>query len=553
MKLEKFKPKNPKKTGIIIFTVVCVLLVAGVFFYTSFASFETHDEFNIIEGTVGSNGDLYFAFYVDNVISKTMPQKGEGYKIDKEKTNCTKGASVEFNETEWSIKVLNMTERNTKCTLYFEKSYSETILNGADPVLKEPLIPVTIENDGTVKRADLSLEWYNYENKEWANAIILTDESTNSNYQTGDTIPESAIESYFVWIPRYRYQIFDDGNYTDLTSTENATQTIQIAFENKDTPVSNGTTVGSWLTHPAFTAFNSNGMWVGKFETGTTLTSDYNVRNGDAIQIKPNVASWRSIQVANAFYTSYDYKRELDSHMMKNTEWGAVAYLQHSIYGSQASVRINNNSSYITGYQANNEPTCGYTGTNEECNRYCNDGTCNTAYPNSVLASTTGNITGIYDMSGGAWEYVMGVMVDEEGNPMSGRNSIYNSGFNGTFGCPTCNNDTSGLTELTNGYSWPDAKYYNTYAYATIDEQFQRRILGDATGEMGPFASATYLTQTRQINSWYSNLSSFVFSSLPWFMRGATNTDGIYANTFAFGSTYGSVLNSIGFRLILTP
>ena len=553
MKLEKFKPKDPKKTGIIIFTVVCVLLVAGVFFYTSFASFQVQQDFNIIEGTVGSNGDLYFAFYVDNEISSKMPGKGEGYVLDKEKTNCTKGASVEFNETDWSVKVLNMTERNTKCTLYFKKSYSETILNGADPVLKEPLIPVTIENDGTVKRADLSLEWYNYENKEWANAVILFDESTNSSYQAGDTIPESAIESYFVWIPRYRYQIFDDGNYTDLTSTENSTQTIQIAFENKDTPVSNGSAVGSWLTHPAFTAFNSNGMWVGKFETGTTLTSDYNVRNGDAIQIKPNVASWRSIQVANAFYTSYDYKRNLDSHMMKNTEWGAVAYLQHSIYGSQASVRINNNSSYITGYQANNEPTCGYTGTNEECNRYCNDGTCNTAYPNSVLASTTGNITGIYDMSGGAWEYVMGVMVDEEGNPMSGRNSIYNSGFNGTFGCPTCNNDTSGLTELTNGYSWPENKYYNTYAYATVDEQYQRRILGDATGEMGPFASATYLTQTRQINSWYSNLSSFVFSSLPWFMRGATNTDGIYANTFAFGSTYGSVLNSIGFRLILTP
>ena len=553
MKLEKFKPKDPKKTGIIIFTVVCVLLVAGVFFYTSFASFQVQQDFNIIEGTVGSNGDLYFAFYVDNEISSKMPGKGEGYVLDKEKTNCTKGASVEFNETDWSVKVLNMTERNTKCTLYFKKSYSETILNGADPVLKEPLIPVTIENDGTVKRADLSLEWYNYENKEWANAVILFDESTNSSYQAGDTIPESAIESYFVWIPRYRYQIFDDGNYTDLTSTENSTQTIQIAFENKDTPVSNGSAVGSWLTHPAFTAFNSNGMWVGKFETGTTLTSDYNVRNGDAIQIKPNVASWRSIQVANAFYTSYDYKRNLDSHMMKNTEWGAVAYLQHSIYGSQASVRINNNSSYITGYQANNEPTCGYTGTNEECNRYCNDGTCNTAYPNSVLASTTGNITGIYDMSGGAWEYVMGVMVDEEGNPMSGRNSIYNSGFNGTFGCPTCNNDTSGLTELTNGYSWPENKYYNTYAYATVDEQYQRRILGDATGEMGPFASATYLTQTRQINSWYFNLSSFVFSSLPWFMRGATNTDGIYANTFAFGSTYGSVLNSIGFRLILTP
>ena len=50
-----------------------------------------------------------------------MPQKGEGYVLDKEKTNCTKGASVEFNENDWSVKVLNMTETRTKCTLYFEK------------------------------------------------------------------------------------------------------------------------------------------------------------------------------------------------------------------------------------------------------------------------------------------------------------------------------------------------------------------------------------------------------------------------------------------------
>ena len=96
--------------------------------------------------------------------------------------------------------------------------------------------------------------------------------------------------------------------------------------------------------------------------------------------------------------------------------------------------------------------------------------------PNSILASTTGNITGIYDMSGGTWEYVMGVILDENGNPMSGKNSIYNSGFNGTFGCPTCDNDTSGLTELTNGYSWPDSRYYDTYVYATVDEQYEMCI-----------------------------------------------------------------------------
>ena len=118
MKLEKYKQRDPKKIGIILFTVTCALLVAGVFFYTSFASFQTKQDFNIIHGTVGSNGDLYFAFYVDDVISKTMPQKNDGYVLDKEKTTCTKGASIELNTNDWSIKVVNMTERNTKCILY---------------------------------------------------------------------------------------------------------------------------------------------------------------------------------------------------------------------------------------------------------------------------------------------------------------------------------------------------------------------------------------------------------------------------------------------------
>ena len=131
MKLEKFKQRDPKKIGITIFTVACILLIAGVFFYTSFASFEVKEDFNIINGTVGDPGDLYFAFYVDGVISKDMPQKGEGYVIDQEKTTCNNGASVEFNTDDWSVKVVNMTKSRTKCTLHFKKYIppaAETIL-----------------------------------------------------------------------------------------------------------------------------------------------------------------------------------------------------------------------------------------------------------------------------------------------------------------------------------------------------------------------------------------------------------------------------------------
>ena len=95
------------------------------------------------------------------------------------------------------------------------------------------------------------------------------------------------------------------------------------------------------MTHPAFISIPSTGFWVGKFETGykgatSTSGARQNVNDASKVIIKPNVYSWKEIQVANAFYTSYNYQRELDSHMMKNTEWGAVAYLQHSTYGSSS-------------------------------------------------------------------------------------------------------------------------------------------------------------------------------------------------------------------------
>ena len=156
-------------------------------------------------------------------------------------------------------------------------------------------------------------------------------------------------------------------------------------------------------------------------------------------------------------------------------------------------------------------------------------------------------------MSGGAWEYVMGIMLDQNGNPVSGRNSLYNSGFNGTFGCPTCDSDTSGLTSLTNGYEWPESKYYDTYVYATTNQQYQRRILGDTTGEMGPFANITYLTQTRNSSSWYVGYASFAYSPDPWFGRGGYYPDGLDAGTFAFYGGNGRLASWISFRLVLTP
>ena len=522
---------------------------------------------------IKTNENIELAIYLNDEKANKIPQK-EGNVFDETRSSCTNGSYIIWDYETWSPVVKKLSEYKTRCEIYFKTGYSESILNGTDPVLKDELVPVTIEEDGTVKKADIGSAWYSYEKKEWANAIILFDES--EDYLAGEIIPEEKIESYFVWIPKYRYQLWDLGSYDSLTTIdESKVHEIPLIFGDYNTsdekesecttPMESGASgncqVGDYMTHPAFISIPSTGFWVGKFETGydgatSVAEAQQNVNDSSKVIIKPNVISWRSIQIANAFYSSYNYQRNLDSHMMKNSEWGAVAYLGHSAYGSSTSVRINNNSDYITGYQGNIEPTCGYTGENEECNQYCNDGSCNTAYPNSGLASTTGNITGIYDMSGGAWEYVMGVMIDQNGKPMSGRNSKYNSGFNGTFGCPSCDNDTSNLKELTTGVNFPDTKYYEKYVYSLIRENWQSRILGDATGEMGPFG----LDDTNPLNlrihgSWYADGGGNLYVESAWQARSSMYTNGMECGIFTFGTSTrnGAAHDKISFRITMTP
>ena len=510
------------------------------------------------------------AIYLEDEPINYIPDRESGYTLDMTKSSCNNGVTISFDYNTWSVKTNYSNYTNTdntrvKCSLYFTDKYIEPILNGTDPILEDPLIPVTISDDGTVRKADLASEWYDYETKQWANAVILFDET--KTYASGDVIPEDAIESYFVWIPKYRYQLWDLGLYDSMTEIDtNKIHEIPVIFGDYNTsdsvsgecttPMESGASgncrVGDYMTHPAFLSIPSTGFWVGKFETGyegaTTVTeAEQNVRNASQIQIKPNVYSWRRIQIANAFYTSYDYQRNLDSHMMKNTEWGAVAYLEHSTYGSATSVRQNNNSDFITGYQAN-----------ENTVTSCNDYTCNSAYPNSVLASTTGNITGVFDMAGGSWDYVMGVIMDKNGDPISGASGTKNSGFNGPLGCSykgddeVCLDDTTSLTEVVDGYNWPSEKYIDFYNYNTKGNQhyaLYNRILGDATGETGPYEIGS---ATGTFCSW-ENIISMTSQIYSWFSRGYDSYYNNYAVSLTANSQWGGAYSNTSFRIILTP
>ncbi len=600
MKLEKFKEKDNKKIGVIVFTLICLFLISVAILYRTFAIFEVKTNQNVINGEVQDMGDLRFMVYVGDELQKDIPNKESDYSLDTSKSYCeditdsSKRSHISWNQEKWSIEIKDIGTTKTKCYLYFDKLYVDSTLNGAIPDLGNELVAITFdETNGHALKADLTKEWYDYSNQKWANAVIL---KSKEDYEVNEEIPESNIESYFVWIPRYEYEIWNGEEETnkftaieaDLGVVEDTTQkkelnhqqAINIRFVNKNVPIVTGSTKGSWLTHPAFVSFDCNGFWVGKFETGynqnddvtsldtsnwTSKEAQKDVIASDRVIIKPNVYSWRGIRIAHAFYTTYNYKRELDSHMMKNMEWGALAYLANSKYGLCKNIlcqniMFNNNANFVTGFAAKNQPTCGYTGNDLECHKTDNASLNNNGQysynyndPNSTKASTTGDYYGVFDMAGGAWEYVMGVMQTSANDltPTSGRSSKYNSGFIGKYSCYNCDSTTD--SETTNGYPWPNSNYYDTYNYNTKDGYYFIGKFGDATKEVGPFYLVTSANSSRKSSSFYGDMAYIVTSGYPWFIRGGDYLHGSGAGLMAFSNTFGHAQGFYSFRVILTP
>ncbi len=421
-----------------------------------------------------------------------------------------------------------------------KEKWVEKELNGADPVLEDPLIPVEIKPNGDVYYANLNSEWYNYSEKRWANAVILND---NVNHKVGDKIDDKDIKGYFVWIPRYQYKIWDMGEYTttmtlgdlknsaaDATKdgalwkiTGNNTRIIDIKFgsvEKIPKMDESDAKLNEYYTHPAFTLGekNLNGIWVGKFETGGTI---------DSLIVKPGVVSLRSKSVKEFFEAGKSFATGLDSHMMKNTEWGAAAYLSHSQYGIGNEVNFNNTSDRYTGYSAASG-TDQSTVLADSAAHNVKETTQPWDSPVGYLASTTGNISGIYDMSGGAWEY----MAAYRKNSVDGNKSGFSE------------------EEITEQIS---QGYIDEYTDSTITS-YNKRILGDATGEMGPFYSYFERNGTPYYHSsWYGDHAQFASVTGPWFYRSGCFSDGGIAGQFYFNGNTGEAYSVRGFRLVLSP
>ena len=507
------------------------------------------------------NGDIIYARLYDGISSgkyanievrddivptATIKLSGTAVEIGKpltaEVVQTDNESGININQTKW---VLNKEAGNigTEASKYtggtFTKT-SETITIPTTTGGTYYLHVLTVDNAGNKKEiisekieitsvpnywkktTSNDPEWYNYGTE--VNAPKLGTGMTPIVYEGANKPTEkkwaNAITedgSMWVWIPRYAYSI-TSGYHSSSTGT------IEIKFLKESSNVAyDGTSTwdnvsgqGKWNVHPAFNYGQEvSGIWVAKFEaspegaTTSTSNSEYN-GTGKKLQVKPGVSSWRSITISNIYDVCKNYNSALNSHMMKNDEWGAVAYLSKSKYGKQnEEVWINNSSSYITGSAGNSASASGNTGT-----------TTDYTSTQGVKASTTGTVYGVYDMSGGAWEYVAGYVNNGHGN-------LTNYG-----------------SSLVNG----DAKTKNVYSKASSDS-----YENNYNANSSKYGDAVYETSTNGSGStsWYGDYSYFPGASIPFFRRGGYYNVGTFAGVFCFDYGDGNSNGYNSFRPVL--
>ena len=447
----------------------------------------------------------------------------------------------------------------------------------------------------TVDTSSSDKEWYNYENKKWANA------------KTEDG-------SMWVWIPRYAYRIhkengvetqkFDVVFLVGLTDTyydENGKlQTAQRQTSEDQTIVTNGDT---YTVHPAFTNESSinyanggwdvelAGIWVAKFEAGYASGNNSATVKASSVNYSQDTAYVPAVETGTTTKTatarnwldgeygstttaikyptfqgltySMNYinhndvyriskvltesgniyglsSNSTDSHLMKNSEWGAVSYLSQSKYGLDGteivinSVYLNNTTKSIyavTGCASSTADASAVSTTIGALNNRTQSSVYVWTQKNGTAASSTGTIYGIYDMAGGISERTSSLINNKNDNLK-------------TYGSQI-------IADLNNGKS---TKYITIYPTGetlgqTMAQASQAnytnntKIYGDAIKETSTLGTGT--------NSWYSDCSDFVGLSTPFLLHGGYYGGTSISGCFAFGRTSGNGSYNRGFRSVL--
>lgn len=396
---------------------------------------------------------------------------------------------------------------------YVEKQSID--ISGANaPLLFTGMNPVLYNNDMNKWQIVTDIEnevWYNYSEKMWANVML-------SDYTDNDITNMDG--SYYVWVPRFAYKMSKENyhnNQAGIFDIKFLKDNTNIAVDGTIIDENNTDPTKDYVIHPAFTFGDPiTGIWISKFE-GSNDNGSYK-----SLQDK---YSWTGISLSEAFDISKEIKQndiygmnkdEIDTHLIKNTEWGAMAYLAHSKYGK------NNNEIWINPYVDEIGIRTGYSGRKASESNYGHDTVYQWNSINGVKTTTTGNIYGIYDVSGGATEKVAAYLDNGSKYLLTDGKSLYNE---------------------------KNSKYYDKYLLNGEDtasnNYINSKILyGDAVYETSSSEGGDF--------SWYSDTASMPVGEHCFFLRGGKMADGIKAGVFSFLGSSGGPYEYTGFRSVIT-
>ena len=321
-------------------------------------------------------------------------------------------------------------------------------------------------------------QWYDYSRQKWANAITVKASRYDHYYNAklGEEVRDEDILDFFVWIPRFEYRI--SGNY-GLGGTG-----LDVVGEIETNFVAQAVTTptAGYRIHPAFTfgGVEQAGFWIGKFESANDFGT---------IKILPYKKTW----VNQPLKTMFDAARNMeapanpysftdgvtmDTHMIKNSEWGAVAYLSQSKYGRYSiPYYIGDDHQEIFANLSELDMTGCSVGANIDWSNL--SGCFNyDEFGYGTGGSTTGTVYGVYDMAGGAFDATMGNFGNNLATATSGFSSMPAAKYYDLYtnGVPKGDTNVASLTmcsgspcyghAISETYKWRQAGYFDNDSFA---------------------------------------------------------------------------------------
>ena len=308
-------------------------------------------------------------------------------------------------------------ELNVTDTKYSTSVLFDPVAGVNRPQLTSDMKPVTFSKSevGEYVEDVFNTNWYSYDSKapNYANMEI---EVTSNGHQ---------IKKTYVWIPRYAYKIQDYYKENVLPNVPPTAIDIKFLKGTSNLDVDGNSLPNGYIVPLAFTFGDMAlaGIWVEKYTTETSST------------------------ISNVFNEALDvYKKEnvATSHLLKNSEWAAFAYLAQA---------------------------CGAA---KSCE------------------STTNNLSGICDINSGEKEYIAAHIIDSNSNALKNNGSVLKDAENkyvdrfttaGNWGSLNSTNPTSyadALVETSTGEGAKSAWYNSQTTQPNSEKPFIIRGTNDS-------------------------------------------------------------------------